>query len=91
MNALLLLCLPKPIGAASSMHGINRAVRSDRWTAGGWDNSQRLTLETRDPWDYEKKKTWPASLLLNSTEATRGQQVALTQDKEVSCPTLFPT
>ena len=63
MNGLLLLCLPKPIGAALSMHGINRAIRSDWWTAGGWDNSQRLMLETRDPWDYVKKKDHMASLL----------------------------
>ena len=63
MNGLLLLCLPKPIGAALSMHGINRAIRSDWWTAGGWDNSQRLMLDTRDPWDYVKKKDHMASLL----------------------------
>lgn len=42
------------------------------------------------PWDYEQA-TWPASLLLNSAEATRGQHVALAQIWEVLCPTLIPT
>lgn len=50
VNRPLLFYLPQTTGPGLGICGINKAVGSGVWTAGGWDNSRRLMPETGDPW-----------------------------------------
>lgn len=66
--------LPPPSHWPSLECGVNKTVGSGVWPA---DGSRRLMPEPGGPWDCEDP--WPASLLSNSAEATRGQHAALPQ------------
>lgn len=44
---------PQAIGPVLGIRGINKAIGSGVWTAGGWDGSLRLVLETGSPWGFE--------------------------------------